>query len=294
MNWQALPLPFCSLPESPRYAHGGWMWLDIDSRKLYRLKKANILKATEANLQILDLQDELGCILPTEKPDTLVGLGRQGGWLIEQNIMTQRLAAPFDQNRQRFNDGRADAKGRIWISTLVDARTPPEAALYRVQAGRAEARVPDLIVGNGLAFTPAGDAAFLSDTRLRCIWRYTYDSSTGELGQPVLVKQYTDGTARPDGACFSTDGSYWVAILEGYRLERFSAEGEFIEQIDLPLAKPTMPCFGGPKRNQLLVCGAKPSDQLPNRPGFENDSFVACETSFEGYPEAFADPANLG
>jgi sugar lactone lactonase YvrE len=294
LDWQALPFPFCSLPESPRFAHNSWIWLDIDSRRLYRLKKPNILKASETDLQIRDLPDELACILPTRKTGTLVGLGRQGGWLIENSTITHKLAAPFDSSGQRFNDGRADSAGRVWISTLVDARTPPDAALYCIQAGQAEQRVNNLIVGNGLAFTPAGDAAFLCDTRLRCIWRYGYNSSTGELDQPVLVKQYTDGTARPDGACFSEDGSYWVAILEGYRLERFSAEGQFIEQIEVPLAKPTMPCFGGSKGNLLMVCGAKPSEALPNRPGFEGSSFIACETAFKGWPEAFANPACLG
>ena len=108
-----------------------------------------------------------------------------------------------------------------------------------------------------------------------------------------LIKQYSEGTARPDGACFSADGSYWVAILEGYRLDRFSEQGDFIESIEVPLAKPTMPCFGGEKGNVLLVTSAKADDNFPNKPGFRHISLIACNTEFRGMPEAYANPAHL-
>ncbi|HEX4857099.1 MAG TPA: SMP-30/gluconolactonase/LRE family protein [Limnobacter sp.] len=293
LEWQALPFPFCSLPESPRYAHESWMWLDIESQLLYCLNSTNVFDAGLGKLQQVSLPDEIACILPTAKAGRLVGLGRQGGWLIENGTATHYLPAPFNSGLQRFNDGRADSEGRIWISTLVDARTPADAGLYCITSGRAELKVPELIVGNGLAFSPTGDCAFLSDTRHRCIWRFSYNSSTGELGDRTLVRHYTEGTARPDGACFSRDGSYWVAILEGYRLDRYSSAGDLIESIEIPLARPTMPCFGGADGKTLLVCGAKPAGEFQNKPGFESTSLIACETGFQGMPEAFALEANL-
>jgi sugar lactone lactonase YvrE len=296
MNWQALPLPACSLAESPRYAHGGWAWVDINKRTLYRLNQSDVLNDSLKNttqLNTLQLPDEIGCVLPTAQANTWVALGRQGGWLIENNTCTLKLKAPFDSSKHRFNDGRADTAGRIWISTLVDARSPATAALYCIESGKAELKIADLIVGNGLAFSPSGNSVFLSDTRHKCIWRFDYSVERGELSNRQLIKQYSEGTARPDGACFTTDGSYWVAILEGYRLDRFSERGEFIESIELPLAKPTMPCFGGEQGNLLLVCSAQADEKLPNRPGFENTSLVACKTTFKGLPENFANPAYL-
>lgn len=294
MKWQALALPACSLGESPRYAHGGWIWVDINQRKLYRLNQADPFKATSENLQALHMPDEIGCVLPTANRDTLIALGRQGAWLLEQGVFTHKLSSPFDATKHRFNDGRADPAGRIWISTLVDARTPATAALYCIESGLAQLKIPDLIVGNGLAFSPQGTSAFLCDTRHKCIWRFDFDCSTGNLSNARTIKHYTEGTARPDGACFADDGSYWVAILEGYRLERFSEQGEFIESISVPLAKPTMPCFGGEQGNILLVTSAQTDDKLPNKPGFENASLIACETRFKGHAEAFANARHLG
>lgn len=293
MNWQALQLPACSLAESPRYAHGQWAWVDISQRKLYRLNQRDVFNSRPGSLHTLDLPDEIGCVLPTAQAETWVLLGRQGAWLLKNNSLTLKLAAPFDSAKHRFNDGRADPAGRIWISTLVDARSPATAALYCIESGDIQLRVSDLIVGNGLAFSPQGNSMFLSDTRHKCIWRFDFDCATGALRNKRLIKQYTEGTARPDGACFSSDGSYWVAILEGYRLERFSEQGEFLESIEIPLAKPTMPCFGGEHGNVLLVTSAKADDQFPNAAGFDNISLIACKTHYQGLPEAFANHDHL-
>lgn len=294
MDWKALPLPICTLGESPRYAHGGWLWVDINNRILYRLNQADPFRPVAENLQALKMPDEIGCVLPTANAQTLIALGRQGGWLIEKDVFTHKLESPFDSTQHRFNDGRADPAGRIWISSLVDARSPATAALYCIESGVSHLEIPDLIVGNGLAFSPQGNAAFLCDTRHKCIWRFDFDCNKGTLSNPRTIKRYTEGTARPDGACFSADGSYWVAILEGYRLERFSGQGEFIENIPVPLAKPTMPCFGGEHGNILLLTSAQTDDRLPNKTGFEHASLIACETNFTGHAEAFANPTNLG
>lgn len=293
MKWTPLAVPPCALAESPRYAHGGWFWVDISGRTLYRLEQNDVFDIKPSQLRATTLPDEMGCVLPTAKSDTLIGLGRQGAWLLHGDDATLKLPAPFDSSLHRFNDGRADSQGRIWISSLVDARQPATAALYRIENMRIHEQVSGLIVGNGLAFSPKGDCMFLSDTRQRCIWRYEYKPETGELGARKLVKQYTDGTARPDGACFSQDGSYWVAVLEGYRLDRFSATGDFIDSVPLPLAKPTMPCFGGENGNTLLVCAAQADTNFPNLPGFEQCSVIACNTRYTGMAEAFANPAHL-
>ena len=293
-DWQTLPFPDCSLAESPRYAHGGWMWVDINKRQLHRLNQSDLFTAAPTQIHTLNLPDQIGCVLPTKQAETLVALGRRGAWLIKNDTWALKLDAPFDSTKHRFNDGRADPAGRIWISTLVDARSPATAALYCIESGKATMTIPDLIVGNGLAFSPKGDSVFLSDTRHKCIWRFDYNLQTGAFSNQQLIRQYTDGTARPDGACFSADGSYWVAILEGYRLDRFNEQGEFIESIDLPLAKPTMPCFGGEHGNVLLVCAAQTDKKLPNKPGFEHASLIACETPFTALPEAFANANNLG
>lgn len=291
--WQALNVPPCELGESPRYAHCMWVWLDIHQRKLYLCKNQDLLRAQDLSLimQTMNLPDEIACVLPTATPAVWMGLGRAGVWRIQtegDEPFTLLQHPTYDSRSHRYNDGRADGRGRIWISSLVDARAPATAALYRLSEGKVDTQVEGLIVGNGLAFTPDGTALFLADTRHKCIWRYKYDLDSGILHERRVVHHYSTGNERPDGACMSADGSYWVAIIEGYRLDRFSSEGQFIESIPLPFAKPTMPCFGGEDLSTLLVTSGKPDTHHPNQKGFEQASVIACATEFKGLPEAFA------
>lgn len=283
-DWKAIPTPRCQLAESPRFAHGRWVWLDIHGRKLFLTQDENLLNLAPETLLVHELPDEIACVLPTADKSRWVLLGRQGTWIYQEGEPLVHLhAPPFHPDTHRFNDGRADAEGRIWISSLVDARQPATAALYCIENGKTRLRIPKLIVGNGLAFSPDNTRLFLADTRHKCIWAYDFNLNTGELGKRQLVKEYTDGTARPDGAAFTQDGSYWVAVYEGYRLDRFSLHGEFMESVDLPVARPTMPCFGG--TSTLLVCAAPGDATFPNHAGFETASLVACETPWCGVSE---------
>ncbi|WP_329670448.1 SMP-30/gluconolactonase/LRE family protein [Limnobacter sp.] len=285
MDWTALAVPRCELAESPRYAHGGWTWLDIKQRRLYRLKQKSLLSSPLQRVEVIALPDEIACVLPTSQPDLWMAYGRQGAWRMQANQLTLAMNAPFDSTKHRFNDGRADSAGRAWVSSLVDARQPATAALYRMQHGQAKAMVDGLIVGNGLAFSPCNRWLYLTDTRQRAVWRYAFDLAKGELGQRELLHTYTEGTERPDGAVVSADGSYWVAVIEGYRLDRFNAAGTLVEQVELPLARPTMPCLGGPHGDEMMVCSAQPDLHFPNRPGFEQVSLIAARVSAQALPE---------
>lgn len=287
LEWQPAKVPSCALAESPRYAHGAWVWLDITGRKVF--KATSLPAANPAEVQSLSLPDEIGCILPTPHPDVWVLLGRQGVYHLHQWQHVQAIAhPPYDAALHRYNDGRADPQGRIWISSLVDARKPATAALYCLEGHTAQAMVGDLIVGNGLAFSPCGQRLMLADTRQRSVWMFEFDAATGQLGERSLMHHYTQGTERPDGACMAADGSYWVAVLEGYRLDRFGPDGQLMDQVELPVAKPTMPCFGGPGLQQLMVTSATPDSQFPNRAGYENSSVIVANTTVRGFPEAFA------
>lgn len=281
--------PFCGLAESPRFAHQTWSWLDIQDKNFYTLPLSQANR--NENPHALPLPDEIGCVLPSQQAGVYFGLGRQGVWKIEcsgKPTVQILQAAPFDSSTHRYNDGRADAMGRIWVSTLVDARQPASAGLYCIEGGRASLKLPGLIVGNGLAFSPDNRWLYLSDTRHKCVWRFDFDLKTGALGERHLLKQYGKGTERPDGACCTTDGSYWVAVYEGHRIDRFAPDGTLAESIHIPLARPTMPAFGGPDLRTLLLTAAAPDADHANTTGFEKVSVIHCETHFSGLPEALA------
>lgn len=50
-----------------------------------------------------------------------------------------------------------------------------------------------------------------------------------------------------------SEGCYWSALFDGYRIARFSPNGELLEEYKLPVRCPTMVCFGGADMKTLFV-----------------------------------------
>jgi len=57
----------------------------------------------------------------------------------------------------------------------------------------------------------------------------------------------------PDGMNVDAEGCLWVALHGGWGLNRYSPEGELLEEVRLPVARITSCCFGGVELRDLYV-----------------------------------------
>ncbi|HET7718292.1 MAG TPA: SMP-30/gluconolactonase/LRE family protein, partial [Bauldia sp.] len=80
-----------------------------------------------------------------------------------------------------------------------------------------------------------------------------FDSSTGAISGRKRIVVLDDETGRPDGGATDAMGCYWSAGISAARINRFSPEGDLLDYYPVPVAAPTMPCFGGPGLAQLFV-----------------------------------------
>lgn len=103
-------------------------------------------------------------------------LTADGSHLLAQDLGLYRRASDDDPPGQlcevesgpdnRLNDGRVDARGRLWIGTMDNQLHRPNGALYRVEAdGRTVRMFGDVIVTNGIAFSPDNRTLYFTDTR---------------------------------------------------------------------------------------------------------------------------------
>lgn len=218
---------------------------------------------------------EPGCIAARAGGDLLVAR-RDGLWALDTATGAQHLVAPppYDAARLRFNDGKVDPAGRLWVGSISDAREP-EAALYRFEDGAFVAQVPGLTTSNGLAWSPDGRRMHWSDTKAHRIYVADFDVTTGTLSSSRVFAEFkprTPGEAyggRPDGAAMDADGHYWVAMFEGGCILRIAPTGEVVQHIELPVSCPTMPTFGGPDLRTLFITTARekrPAEELARQP----------------------------
>jgi sugar lactone lactonase YvrE len=155
----------------------------------------------------------------------------------------------------RLNDGKVAPDGSFWVGSMDDTpERQPTGSLYRVAPdGRVEKKVEGIRISNGLAWSADGRTMFYSDSRGTWIRRYRHDLATGELSAMKVIAEPTLEQGRPDGAATDVDGFYWSAGVSSGFLNRFSPEGELVEQIALPVPNPTMPCFTGTDMKTVYV-----------------------------------------
>jgi sugar lactone lactonase YvrE len=180
----------------------------------------------------------------------------------------------------RLNDGKVGPDGHFWVGSISEAKPQVnDAALFRVGAdGSTRTVATGLTSSNGLAWSPDGQRMYHSDSRQCFLQAFDFDPLTGSLGEGCRLRSFTEDEGRPDGATADRDGFYWSAGVSAGRLNRISPEGEIVEIYILPVAAPTMPCFGGPDLSTLFVTSLS-----TDRSGrFEAGMVIAFDVDAEG------------
>jgi sugar lactone lactonase YvrE len=115
------------------------------------------------------------------------------------------------------------------------------------------------------------------DTLTGGVDEHDYDPSTGEPAARRRLVDAEPGWGRPDGLAVDVEGGIWVAFWDGWAVRRFDRAGAVSEVIELPVARPTRPAFGGPRLDRLYVTTARDS-------GGDGGAILAVEPGVRGLP----------
>jgi sugar lactone lactonase YvrE len=165
----------------------------------------------------------------------------------------------------RFNDGRCDRQGRFRAGTmLMDmAAAKPLGTVYAYEGAAAALHglLHELIVPNGMAFSPDGRTMYLSDSHplSQQIWAFDYDAGTGRPSRQRLFVDMRPLPGRPDGAAVDEEGCYWICANDAGMVHRFTPEGRLDRSLVLPAKKPAMCAFGGAGLDTLFVTTIRPA-----------------------------------
>ena len=250
--------------ESPVWHPGeqALFWVDIEGRALWRWQWE-----TDTAIQ-WRLREMAGCIAPRAL----------GGWVAamesgvfrlalregEEHATAQRVASvQHPRPAMRFNDGRCDRQGRLRAGTMLINMGAAQAvgSLYAMDGGELQPLVRELIVPNGLAFSPDGATMYLSDShpKVQAIWAFDYDTATGRPSRQRLFADMRALPGRPDGAAVDEEGCYWTCANDAGLLHRFTPDGRLDRSLAVPVKKPTMCAFGGPGLDTLFVTSIRPA-----------------------------------
>ncbi len=261
-------------------------WVDIPAGRLHRWR------AVDARHDSWESDEMLACIARRSDGQSWIA-GQQSGLFCLQplgdgSLCSERLATvEHAVPGMRFNDGRCDRQGRLWLgSMLLDmAAGAPFGRLYRFAEGRLEQHLEDLIVPNGLAFSPDGRTLYLSDSHpsVQAIWAFDYDIDAGRPHNRRLFIDMRQHPGRPDGAAVDAEGCYWICGNDAGLVHRFTPAGRLDRSLAVPVKKPSMCAFGGANLDTLFVTSIRPGGDLADQP--LAGGVFALRPGVQGLPE---------
>lgn len=168
------------------------------------------------------------------------------------------LATPeADRPDNRFNDGKCDSRGRLWVGSLAINTAPERGRLWRVDAdGSAMLMDEGFQISNGLGWSPDEKTFYFTDGP-RTIWAYDFDIEAGTIANRRKFVEFGPGDGVPDGLTVDSEGYVWVAIWDGWAVRRYAPDGRLDRTISLPVPRPTSCTFGGPDLGRLYVTSAR-------------------------------------
>ncbi len=236
-------------------------WVDIIGKRVHRFDPASGRTASWATPQMV------GCIALRADGTMVAGLER-GIYALELNddgtaLATELAEVPHASPGMRCNDGRCDRQGRFWVGTMFNdtGAAKPVGALYRYDArGLSSPFVERAITSNGLAFSPDGRTMYCSDSHpsVQTVWAFDFDIAEGVPSNRRVFIDMRSYPGRPDGATVDADGCYWICGIDSGYVHRFTPRGQHDLSLALPVEKPSMCAFGGPRLDTLYVTSIRP------------------------------------
>jgi sugar lactone lactonase YvrE len=256
---------------------GELVWVDISSRLIHRWNP------TTGAATSITTEGDVGAVVLCEDGAMVVAVECEL-WRLEAAGAWTLLGAVESKPGVRFNDCRADPRGRLWAGTLHRDRAPGVAALHRLDPGGEITLVlPDRTISNGIGWSPDGATMYYIDSTTQRVVSFEYDLETGDLGEQSTFTDIEPSDGLPDGLTVDAQGGVWVCLFGGAKVRRYGPDGGLDVEITLPLTNPTCPGFGGADFRTLYITTARhrlTAEQLGREPNA--GAVLQLEVGFAG------------
>lgn len=264
-------------------------WVDIRRPAIRRYIEATRLVETWAMPEIV------GTIALAGPGRLVVALGNRVTLFDTATASFTPLArVPGHRPGHRFNDGRCDAAGRFWVSTMHNETRGPEGVLFRLDEGGLVPVLSGLRIPNSLCWSPDGRTMYFADSLDYSIYAHAYDAETGRMSDRRLFATSMP-PAFPDGSAVDAEGCIWNAEFNGGRVVRYDPTGRILCILNVPVTRPTCCAFGGSGLDTLYVTTTSQNMTVEERASEPfAGALLAYDLGVRGLPEPLFRPPLTG
>ncbi|XP_060528425.1 regucalcin-like [Cylas formicarius] len=259
---------------------------------------------------VAHLNGEVTPIIPSKSNESLfvVGVNRTlvaVGWDGRNNLGKEQALTEISKQfpDSRFNDGKADKEGRLWIGTMGGSNAAGETkenegVVYKItkdNLANPAVVIAPVTISNGLAWNKANDKFYYIDSPTYQVLEYQYDDEKGEISNPRVAINVTglpNVVGQPDGMTIDTDDNLWIALYGGGSVIKVDPRsGELLQVVPIPARDVTSTMWGGPNLDILYVTTSKVSlteEELKEYPG-AGSLYAVTNLGAQGYAVFNAD-----
>jgi len=228
-------------------------WVDILGKKLYIYNPSTKLNTS------FEMPSRIGTVVPQSDSTAVVAL--EDGIYIQNTkngSLTRLSNVEADIPENRFNDGKCDPNGNLWVGSMHLAEKEPNAKLYKVApSGTATAMLDNITISNGIVWTKDAKTMYYIDTPTAKIRAFDYDVGTSTISNERVAVEIPASLGFPDGMAIDEHDNLWVGMWNGNAVVCFDPKtGSVITRIELPAHNVTSCAFGGPNLDILYITTA--------------------------------------
>ena len=229
-------------------------WIDIEKKYLY------IYNPEDKTNKSFQLPSKIGTVVPTKSNTAIIAL-QDGIYTIDLISGSLKLLSSIekDYTNHRFNDGKCDPSGRLWVGTMSNQMEFKKGSLYVVNSsGKANKKIGNLTIPNGIAWSLDGKIMYHIDTPTRAISLYKFDNMKGS----IIKKQTTINIPKefgfPDGMTIDSSGMLWVAMWKWLSVICCDPKTyKILSKVEVPAPNVTSCAFGGKNLEILYITSAR-------------------------------------
>lgn len=251
------------------------MWIDIEEGLFHRYNSLTGVNTT------LEMGQKIGTVVPDSDNHYIVPLVDGIYRLAIEDSSKTLLAANPENNTtgNRFNDGKCDPAGRLWVGTVGEHES---GGLYCLTQGTISQKLDKITCSNGIVWTADKKTMYYADSPTKEVWEFDYDNQTGEIRFVRVAISIEEGV--PDGMTIDSEGNLWVAQWGGYCVGCYDPRtGKMIAKVNVPAKQVSSCAFGGKNRDILYITTAKrdiTAEEIEKYP--HTGSLFAVQTTAKG------------
>lgn len=233
-------------------------FVDIEGFKIYSYS------LEDGNIEEYDTGDYVGCIVLDQEGRLIAAVRNK---LLRIDLKRKRVETilTIDQPEYvRFNDGKCDRFGNLWVGTMAIDQSHPKAVgagkLYCISKENIIAEYEGFTIANGLAWSQDGKRFYHIDTKTQKIDIYDVEGQ-GIIKNKRTLVSIDPKEGSPDGMCIDSEERLWVALWGGSKVNCYDSHtGEKLKEIPVPSLHTSCCTFGGKNLDTLYITSAKDED----------------------------------